>query len=41
MEGSTIPETSRSEQDAIVKILDKRIVDDRETWYLVKWCDEK
>lgn len=41
MEGSTIPETSRSEQDAIVKILDKRIVDDRETWYLVKWCDKK
>jgi len=40
MEGNKNAETNGSEKDAIDKILDKRIVDDRETWYLVKWCDE-
>ncbi|CAG5094285.1 Oidioi.mRNA.OKI2018_I69.XSR.g13421.t1.cds [Oikopleura dioica] len=29
------------ENGGIAKILDKRIVDDRETWYLVNWTDKK
>lgn len=41
MEVNTNTESNGNEKDAIDKILDKRIVDDRETWYLVKWCDEK